>query len=494
MARAGLPLLVATLALSAAAALASTVAAIAHPWELVVGEQLNAYFADRLAGGDALYADWGPGSLVFPIYPPGFYWVLAPFEWLADGALWPGRTVSALSVAFASFAAWRVARLAGCTRVEALASALAALSFTVVVILAWAGRPDGLALGLSAACVLGAVTWEDSRGRGALALAALAGAAVIVTKHNFVGLVAALAIGIWLRDRRAGLRFAGMAGAGALSAFALAELTSPGAFLDNMRDFSSTGYSLDPLRSALERILLPFPNPILAVGALAAATGLMRGPSAPMTTWAWLGAATVALTAVKVGSAANYVAALALMSGMLVGPALAWVRRSAGRVPAAGAAAALAVMLLPSGLDAVRDARVFVRDLSALGAVNAQAADRIRAVRGPALGDRHDLAVEAGQRPVFDAAPFAILAHTGHWNPAGLARAVRTREFATVQTSFDVRGPIPTVEAAPGIPDWPTSVVAAIRAAYCLGWRARASPRSPGIWLYHPCDRDGGRS
>jgi 4-amino-4-deoxy-L-arabinose transferase-like glycosyltransferase len=479
--------LVAVLGLAAAGALAYGLLVLFFGWEWFVGESLNAHFTDRLVADGELYADWTDDRLVFPIYPPGVYLAQAPFEAVFGYELWPGRLISIASFAFAAFAGFRIARRLGCSTAEALVSALGAFTFTVVAAgLVVANRPDALALGLTGAALLAATCWEEERERAVLLLAAATCVALIATKQNFGVIPVAILAAAWLRDRRAAVTFASAVAAGCLLVAGVAELASDGAFLRNMRDFADTGYSSAALRDVVEGALLPYPNPLLVVGALEAGFALSRPRSARSVHWAWLASLAVVLSAAKLGSAANYWLLTIYASAVLTGPALQRLRRHAGAAATAVAALLLALTLLPQTLKTLEDTNAIRDDLSALDDVNTEAAARMAAAGGEVFGDRSDLALAAGGPPSFDAAPFVLLERSGEWDPGPVAEAVRAGRFETIQSSFDLAAdPVPSYQS---VPAWPLSVIEAARASYCEVWSTElSSATAPGIWLYRPC-------
>ena len=482
-------LLIGVLAVAAATAFAYAVLLILFDWEWFVGESINAHFADRFASGGDLYSDWTQSHLVFPIYPPGVYLAQAPFEAVFGYDLWPGRLISLSAFAFAAFAAYRIARRLDCTPVEALVSALGSFTFTVVsASLVVASRPDALAVALAAAALLAATRWEAERERGVLVLAALACVALIATKQNFAGIAVAVLIAVWFRERRAAIAFAAGVAGGCLLVVAVTQLLSDGSFLRNMADFADTGYSTQAFRDVVEGALLPYPNPLLVVGALEAAVALRSPRAARAVHWALAAGVAVVLSAIKLGSAGNYWVLAIFASALLAGPALARLRRPFGPAAAGVAALALALALLPQTVKSVEDTNAIRDDLSALREVNAEAVARISARGGVLFGDRSDLALAAGREPRFDAAPFVLLERSGEWDPGPVARRVRSRDYATIQSSFDLAvDPVPTYQ---GVPAWPLSVVEAARERYCETWSTEvSSATAPGIWLYSPCVR-----
>jgi hypothetical protein len=226
---------------------------------------------------------------------------------------------------------------------------------------------------------------------------------------------------------------------------------------------------------------------VAAVAALASLSGWRSLRAASLT---WFAAVVVLVSAIKLGSGPNYWLPTFFASSVLLGPALHRLRLVGGTAATAAAAAAVAFMLMPGTIERLVDVGRVPGQLSALRDANAEAVERIESLNGELLADRHDLAIESGHRPTFDAPPFAILAVRGNWDPDPLANAVRRRRFGVIQSSFALHSdPIPTYQ---GIRHWPRVVVEAARKSYCLRWSTDVgSLTAPGIWIYAPCRRPG---
>jgi hypothetical protein len=480
----------AVLAVAAAAVLVAGFLVVAFKWEIYPGEAINSYFASSLVHGGDLYLDWTPLTPYFPVYPPGFYWLVAPLELLDENSIWPGRLLSMIATVLAGWAAWRIALRLGCNRVEAIASAIAFVSIGVTNQLVAAARPDMVGIGLAALALLAATRWEDDRDRLALYGAAALTAGFVVVKYNFAPLGLAIAASFWLRDRGAAVRYAVASVGLTLLAFLIADVASSGAFLSNTRDFGN-GYALTALRDVVKPTLEPFPNPLLVVAGVEAALGVALGwRRARSVHLAWFASLLIILSAVKIGSATNYVAPTALVSSVLLGPALMRARLSFGQAAAATASVALALSLAPATYELVRGVPDLRNRLSSLDSAYAEAAARIAAAPGPVFGDRNDLTIEAGKGPSFDNAAMTLLWQSGEWDTEPLIQRIEQRQLGVVQSSFDLFGSVPV---AHGTPAWPLDLVAAIRAAYCPVWM---TPGSGGgaVWLYRPCNNPPSQS
>jgi hypothetical protein len=455
-------------------------------WEFQIGESMNSYFADRMIRSGTLYTVWTPLAPYFPIYPPGWYAAVAPFELLDREAMWQGRLISMASLTVAAFSGWAVARRLGCWTSEAVVAALAFLFIGVTALLIASARPDALGLGLIGCSVLAATRWEDQGENRDLLLSALLSAAYIVVKYNFAPIAAGVALALWLRDRRAGVRFALVTAAATLMVLVIAQLASSGSFFSNSSDFGR-GYSLAPLREVLVGLAGSLPSLLLVVAAAEFFAVLFRGRGAPRAVHlAWLGSVVVVLSAVKIGASLNYVAPAALLSSMLVGAALMRVRTRSGLGMAALASAVLAGSVVFTIAERIRDVPRLPEQFDALDEINHDAADRLTEARAPVFGDRNDLTIAAGKGPSFESVPMSILAAGDHWDTGPLAARIRERRFGMIQTGFDIASPVPT---SGGIPAWPIDVVEAVRASYCETWhQATQGSTGPGIWLYEPCE------
>jgi hypothetical protein len=471
------------LAIGALAVLASAVLVLGFKWELQLGEGINSYFASNVAHGESLYRDWTSLTPYFPVYPPGYYLAAAPLELFGRNALGPGRVVSLVAFLFAGWASWRIAIRLGCERLEAAVSALGFLSIGLTGVLMFTARPDALAIGLFAGALLAITRWEDERDRTTLIVAIVLTAAGGFVKYNFAPLALAIAIAIWIRDRRSAWIYAGASAGLALVAFALTDVATSGAFLSNTRDFS-TGYAASALKSVIKGMVLPFPNPLLVVAGIEAVLALLSR-SFRAAHLAWFGGALILLSAVKIGSAANYVAPFAFTSSVLVGPALLRVRLGAGRQVVLGVSVALALLLAPAAYNAAHAVPDLRDRLNTLDTANQDAATRLEAAPGPVFGDRNDLTIAAGKGPSFDNAAMTLLWQAGKWDTRPLIALIQQRRLGMIEAGFDLNATVPT---ANGTPAWPTDVIAAARSAYCPAPNASPVPNGD-VWLYVPCRR-----
>jgi Dolichyl-phosphate-mannose-protein mannosyltransferase len=478
MARLGAASLPVVLVLGLIAAVVYAVHAIGFAWELYVGEQQNAFFANTLANDGRLYFDWSQEELLFPIYPPGFYVAVAPLSAIAGSDLWAGRLMSLVFCGLGAVAAGLTARKLGANRSESLVSSIAFLSLPVSTVLMFNARPDALAIALTGGALLAATSWEETRERRTLWLAAAACVAIVFTRPNFAPIPLAIAVGFFLRDREAALRFAAYTAGGAILLLVIAAALTDGAFIRNTRDFNSIGYSWANLRGVVDSVTLPFPNPIFAIAAVEVAIALRTWRSAPSAVWAWLASVLILLTGVRLGASDNYIFALAFTSSILLGPALARVRRSVGQGGAAAVAFAFALLMLPSAIQALRLLPDKIDHLAELDAANKAAVRELEAGHGPLLGDRLDLALASGGGLQIDGFNHPQFATFGVWDQEPLAARIEAQEFALIQTSVDPQTSLV----------WTQRLTEALRAAYCPVFSETVVFPGQSIWVLRQCD------
>ncbi len=452
---------------------------VALRWEQpqIASEYINLFHADRLASGEGLYTDPGPGTWSFPVYFPGLYALLAPLTWVTGpDEIWLERLAALIALIGVCLISARTALRISGSRIAATVSGLGLLGFVPVAYLVGVVRPDVFALVFAAGALAAVTRWEDERDGRWLIFAALCCAAMVLTRQVYAPIAAALILAVLLRDPRAGLRTLATSVGATLVVLAITELASGGSFSADIRAFTDL-LRLSSLTELIESQLWP-PNPLYLVGALGCAAGFRRGILPRGVHLAWLGGAICCLAAVKVGSSGNYLLPLMWASAILCGPALELTRARISK-PAFGiASVAVTLLLISPAIDAVERAEA-VGDLSAsLNQSQEEASERIAAIDGPLLGDRFDLALAAGRHPDFEALLLSQLEVTGVRTPTELARAVRRQRFEGIQVSFDLFEATPSYQ---GLPYWPPSVVAAARASYCERWQGDF------VWLYRPC-------
>lgn len=454
-----------------------------HPGEWLYYEGADLFHAERLGHGEALYRSVSTvGELHFPIYPPGFYAVWAPFTWFT-GALWPGRLISLLAMMFTAGAVYRIARRLGAGAPAAGVGAVSLLTFPWMILLASSARPDALALAFAAGALWTITRWEDDGAQKDLVAAALLCVAMVFTKHNLAPLVLMIGVAVAIRDRRAAGRFAAILGAVSVALLMLVQLAT-GAFVQTMVKFGG-GMAWEPLRGTLTEVFArPHPHPALVLAVLPILVARARPRAVHL---AWFAGMLTLLTAAKVGSSMNYGALLFLASALLLPLALEWVRVRSTLLGVA-LPAAIAVLLVSPTIDEVDARRDDLAVIDAATAADEAALAGIEAHPGRVLGDRDDLLLRSGRVPEFEPYVYAQLELAGDWDPVGLRADIEAQRFALVQTSFDLDRPM--VMTSGGVPRWPSSTVRAIRSAYCPLLSSTARPTvaaAPGIWLYEPC-------
>lgn len=476
LARAFLP---AVLLASTGAAVIYAVSTLGLPWELYPGEAQNAFFSDRFASTGELYFDWGDDELVFPIYGPIYYAVVAPVSWVAGSEIWGARLVSLIACSCIAVCCWATARQLGTDRLEALIGSVAWISLPAGAVVLFNARPDAVGLAFMAGAVLLATRWEESRKGNQIAWVALLLSLMVMTRQNFAPIAVALILWVGLRDRGAAVRLTGFLVATGLAVIVLFELISGGAFLASTRDFNAIGYSLASLRAAVDLVTLPLLNPIFAGAAVGAFVLLRAWRRAPAVVWAWLGAGIVAFSAVRIGSSDNYFLPLAVLSSIVFAVSLKHLRDGGGVSVAIAATAAVALVLLPGAAKDLRTLSADVQHLSDLDDASSAAEVAIESAGGTMFGDRTDLAEATGNAPGLDAFNHTLLADVGVWDPAVLAGRISAAEFEVIQTSFD----------ANEVVGWAPDLISALRANYCETYAAEVEYPGYGVWLYEPCEQ-----
>jgi hypothetical protein len=375
-----------------------------------------------------------------------------------------------------ALAAGLTARKLGANRSESVVSSIAFLSLPVSTVLMFNARPDALAIALTGGALLAATSWEETREGRALWLAAAACVAIVFTRPNFAPIPLAIAVGLFLRNRDAALRFAAYTAGGAILLLVIATALTDGAFIRNTRDFNSIGYSWANLRGVVDTVTLPFPNPIFAIAAVEVAIALRPWRSAPSAAWAWLASVLILLTAVRLGASDNYIFPLAFTSSILLGPALARVRRSVSQGAAGAVAFAVALLMLPSAIQAVRLLPSKIDHLA--DTANQAAVRELEASHGPLLGDRLDLSLASGGGLQIDGFNHPQFATSGVWDQEPLAERIEAQEFALIQTSVDPQTSLV----------WTQRLTDALRAAYCPMFSEAVVFPGQSIWVLRPCD------
>ncbi|MGZ3407604.1 MAG: hypothetical protein ACXVAN_14240 [Polyangia bacterium] len=432
---------------------------VAYPFDLEWLEGATLWHAQRLVDGQALYPPPSIDFVPHP-YPPLYPALLALLARVAGGVSYAaGRALSAASFAGALAIGWRWVRAAGGSRAAATV-AMAIPCAAYVPTGAWVDlvRVDSLWLLLTAAGAT--LAFAARRSTAAVAAAALLLVAAFFTKQTAAPFMAAVALGLWVINRRAAIVFVA-----ALAAFGLPALWA-------MQ--RATGGWFWFYVFAVHRSHRFFPMIALAtIGRVV----VMVAPALPLVGWAlwrdrspslrwsaWLAATGIVVSGIGKATAGGFINAYLpgiYFSSLLVGVALARVGAAGeGRRAAAAWALALATLLLaprPPGGYAL-GARV---PTAAARAKEEALVARVRAVDGEVwLPTRPWYARLAGKRPLAGEMGASDLAPTGVVI-AGFDEALRAHRFAAVvlDEPYDaLLGPLVARSTATALDGAPTVV------------------------------------
>jgi hypothetical protein len=194
------------LGLGCAAGLYFAIAQIPLHVLLDPNEGWNAYHAQAAITGAPLYP--GPNSLMINNYPPLSFYIVGMVGTAVGDTIVGGRLVSLL--ALLNIAIWMilVARMMGAGFREA---AFAVLLFAATLLLGsdYVGINDPQLFGESTALIGVVLLLKEPRGLFAIANAAIAFVIAGFIKHNLVVMPLAMAIWLFVHDRRAALQFVG---------------------------------------------------------------------------------------------------------------------------------------------------------------------------------------------------------------------------------------------------------------------------------------------
>jgi hypothetical protein len=203
-------------------------ALLAWPWQFDYDEGVNLHAAALLAGAQNIYLPNPPDHFISAPYPPMLYLLSVPLIWLGGVHLAAPRVLLLLATLAVGGLLVVLARRTGAGWPQALLPGALWLSISPVIIWATLYKQDmlGLAWGLAGLAVV--LRWPDSRRH--LRFAILFFAFAFFTKQSALAPAAAAVVWLFLRDRRAGLRFAGGLAAALAGGFLLLLAISRGGF------------------------------------------------------------------------------------------------------------------------------------------------------------------------------------------------------------------------------------------------------------------------
>lgn len=449
--------------------------AIRYPFELDYGEGIVWQQAELIPGPRMYSASTALPFIVFH-YPPLYYLVVHVARLLQPDYLAAGRLVSALSTLPIMLSVTGIVLLATRRPGEArpvtdyaIALAMALLVLSLHAVRSWAllMRVDMLAVALATTGVLIAI-WCNGRLWGTVCALLLCGAAVFTKQTELPAGVAVFAMTL-LRNPRAALGAAAIAGSICLAALALMEARTGGGFLLNIIVYNMNPWAFWNGHAVLlkERDTLPIALLILLAAYLVYRRREQFGRGLLLIYFAL--ASLMLVTIFKVGSNYNYLldwltSGTALLGIMLIdlyhaGSWRGWA------YPVAIAAVILSVAAQPVHL---------IDNIMAADNLGPQEAmvRRIAAATKPVSAENMALVMRAGKQLYFEPMIAASLANAGIWDEGPLLDMIRSGGFAFMQTHDDTEG---------GNDFRSKAVDAAMRKAY-----PRVERVPPNGWLHLP--------
>jgi hypothetical protein len=220
-------------------------------WQMDYDEGVNLHAAWLLAHGDNIYLPNPPDRFISAPYPPLMYLLTVPTLWLGGlQLLGPRLIVLAGTLAIGGLLAYLVRR-EGAGWPGAVLAGATWFALTPVIIWGALYKQDMIALALGLAGL--AVLQAQPQGRGrywALALFALA----FFTKQSALAPAAAGVAWLFLRDRRAGLRFGGLLLAVLVAGFVFLMGVSRGGFWEHAIVYQTFPWALSDWRRVIGRL------------------------------------------------------------------------------------------------------------------------------------------------------------------------------------------------------------------------------------------------
>ncbi len=440
------------------------------PAEFTYGEAVVLDGARRVARDELLYPPPDRLPLVVSAYMPLYYWMVGHLMRLFGDGYAVGRALSlSATLGATALLVWSVRRVSGQLWGGLLAGGLFLTQNMTVLLWAPLHRVDMLALGFALAglslATAGRTHW-----------AVLPLLAALLTKQSYVVAPIAVALALWPRWRSS-LGFAGLLGAGILSATGIAQALSDGWFLWYTTVANANPMRLDYFLAQIYPFLHFNALPLLAAGLM-----LLLPSQAAEKPWRWyFVVALLTLSGIaKVGASSNYWLELTAATSALIG--LVAVRLAAlPRPRGAWGHAGLGALLLASLLVVAPGYRAVVVEAGVIlpaggaGSVAAQIAlaPALAAVPGDLLTDDPSLAVAAGKPILFEFVIFRLLAEQGLWDQRPILEAIAARRFEIVALRMPLDAPL-------GDTEWTAGVRDALVGAYAPA--GRAADR----WLYRP--------
>jgi hypothetical protein len=481
------------------------VATVWEPREVEFGEAILYDHAARLLRGEPLYQPLDRPPYTVAAYTPLYYWLVAGARAVAGPGFGPGR---ALSLAAGLVAAGCVAALAARRVQDVRAGLFAALLFLG---LGFAGAPApwfalykedlvGLALSLGSVVLL-AGGRTAARVAGSAVLAGLA----VLTKQPFAAMAAALALWLWLADRRRAVLFA-LTAVAVVAPVVLGYEAGTGAFFANVVFAHAVPFTRQALLYNLDYLVRFQGGPLLiaAVYLVLLARGrARRRPGDGLLVSYWGATCLLVVGLARVGSNHNYWIPLAAATAVVVTGSvwdvLASVRavsEGAGRTGRTGArrpgttllAALFSICLLGANVAVAgwRLGRSTLRATLVVAPPPAGELDRlvarVRAEPSEVVANPADVIVLAGRELTLEPYFLTLEYSQGTWDVGPLVRRICAGEIGLLVLDQ----PLETDTTYHDVAFWPAPMMAAFRQAMTL------EARTGGRYVYVPARGRGG--
>jgi len=297
---------VVALVFGAAAALAIVAHLVVSLWaqhEFTQVESIVAMHSNALAEGEGLYYDLNSYPFTVSPYGPVFYSLSALLQKAGAPLLAAGRVLSFIALLASLWILWRGL---GCMiedRRVVWAGVLLAACNANLLFWAATGQTDMLACCFSLWAFTEFLAWRKERANWRLVTAGLFVALAIFTKQTMLAAGAAIAISLFIEDRKRGIQWiAALAAAGAAVALILNWATA-GHYFDNAIRANLNPFAAAKLWSQASYLLLANAG-LLLIAVLGIRDGLRR--YAPLYLYTALTGGVWLLTASKIGSDLNY--------------------------------------------------------------------------------------------------------------------------------------------------------------------------------------------
>jgi hypothetical protein len=428
---------------------------IVWPWQFDFDEGINLNTVTLLAGGHNIYRHNGPDGFLSSPYPPLFYLLNVPAQWLAGPSFAFGRALSfAATLAIAVLLAYIVWKISANWGAGALAGILW-LSLSPVIVWSTLYKQDMPALALGLAGLAWALTYPEGR---RVYVAAVLFALAFFTKQSALSAAAATTLWLIIRNPRTGLRFLGALALMIPVPFLLANVLLRGGLYEHLVGNHTLPWSAGRLRQALRRVGGEYWPLVLWGGAAAIGefAWLVLGSRrevrgflhragqgrALLAIYAFVGVAASLVQSGYEGANYNHLLDGLLPLCGLAGLSVGWLLRAFGSAhprqrvrSAAGLGLTIAVIVVQ--LFAYAEPTTWYRGGTWPSAERASEmtglANLVAKTPGDAYSEDAYLLLRNGKRVLYDdPSTFVPLAQTGGWDGSLLTQSLRDRRFGLV--------------------------------------------------------------